>query len=98
MRILFERTGGFAGRRLRARIDSAALTDDEAERLTRLVNDAGFFDLPSWLQPPDPSPDRFSYVVTVEAGPRAHTVQAAESAIPPQLRPLLTWLTRRGQA
>jgi hypothetical protein len=97
MRIQFERTGGFAGRKLRARIDSAALTDEESERLRQLVTESRFFDLPARLQSGQPAPDRFSYVVTVQAGPRTHTIEAAATAVPPELRPLLTWLTKRGR-
>ncbi len=97
MRIFFERTGGFAGRKLQARVDTSALPEAEAGRLRQLVADSRFFELPARLDAPGPQPDRFRYVVTVEAESRSHTVQASDGAIPAQMRPLLDWLSHRGR-
>ncbi len=97
MRIFFERTGGFAGRKLQARVDTSALPEAEAGRLHRLVTDSRFFDLPARLEASGPQADRFRYVVTVQAESRSHTVQASEAAVPARMRPLLDWLTRQGR-
>lgn len=93
MRIRFERSGGFAGRTLRTRVDTASLPHEEAEQLACLVSESRFFELPAKLKPSEPAPDRFTYVVTIESGPQTHTIQTTESSAPSTLLPLLTWLT-----
>ena len=93
MRVLFERSGGLAGIRLVAEFDSAALPSGRADELRQLVDDAGFFDLPSLLASNRPGFDRFRYKVTVETPERRHKVELDESAAPASFRPLLDWLT-----
>jgi len=94
MRILFERTGGFAGIKLEGTLDSSALPPTKALLLKKLLKKSRFFDLPSMLESDQPGADRFSYRVTVETEERKHTVEASDSAIPGQMRPLLDFLTR----
>lgn len=94
MRIIFERSGGFAGRRVQTRIDTSNLTAAQASQLQRLVAESGFFGLPGRLQSAEPKPDRFQYSLTVETGEGSHTVQASEEAVPQGMRPLLDWLSR----
>ena len=93
MRVLFERSGGLAGIRLVAAFDSAALPTGPADELRRLVDGAGFFDLPPLLASKRSGFDRFRYKVTVETPERRHTVELDESAAPDSFRPLLDWLT-----
>ncbi len=93
MRIWFERSGGFAGRRLRGSLDSSSLPETQARHLTELLERSHFFDLPLKLESASGA-DRFSYKLTVETPSGSHTVEAGEAAIPPELRPLLDWLTR----
>ena len=93
MKITFERTGGFAGRKLSASFDSESLSPGQAWRLNRLIEECRFFQLPVRLEEPSPRPDRFLYRLTVESRNGAHTVQASEGAVPPEMRPLLEWLT-----
>jgi hypothetical protein len=95
MRILFERTGGFAGRKIQGWVDSSALPTPQAQRLTELLAQSHFFDLPLKLPAPPVGADRFCYKVTVETSSGSHTVEAAEAAVPDGLRPLLDWLTRQ---
>ncbi len=92
MKVEFERSGGFAGIRLAAVIDEAALSPEEARLLHELVDAAGFFDLPPAVTTPSPGADRFQYKITVEAEGRRHTVDLSEAAAPAALRPLLQWL------
>ena len=93
MRIEFERTGGFAGVRLTAALDTAALPPDEAADLEALVAAAGFFGLPPALAAARRQPDRFHYRLRVTARRAAHAVEVDEEALPPALRPLVERLT-----
>jgi hypothetical protein len=93
MRIHFERTGGFAGTRLVATVDSQMLPPEDAGNLHGMVEAAGFFDLPSVIAAKTPGADRFQYRLTVETPDRRHRVEVDEAAVPARLRPLLEWLT-----
>jgi hypothetical protein len=94
MRIHFERSGGFAGITLSVTIETDTLPPGDAEELQRLVERAGFFDLPATIADTTPVADQFVYRVTVEADARSHTVETSEGAAPSTLRPLLDWLNR----
>ena len=96
MRILLERSGGFAGITVRRRLDSDDLPASETRRLQSLLRKSRFFELPSRLVSAEAAPDRFEYRVTVETQGGTQTVEASDSAVPPELRPLLDWLMRRG--
>lgn len=98
MRILFERSGGFAGMLVRASIDTASLSKEEADKLEKLVAEAGFFDLPVQLASPSPGADQFQYKVSIEEGDRRHTVETSDQAAPDSLRPLLRELTVRARS
>ena len=93
MRIFFQGTGGFAGRKLEGSLDSATLSFAQARRLKDLLEESGFFDLPPVLRSGIAGADRFSYRVTVETDEGVHTVEAAEEAIPAPMRPFLDFLT-----
>lgn len=93
MRVDWARTGGFAGMRLAATIDSDSLSEREAIRLRELVEAAGFFELPEEMVGPGGGADRFLYALTVEMEGRRHTVHTSEAAAPPGLRSLIRWLT-----
>lgn len=93
MRIHFERTGGFAGMRMTATVDTESLSPDEARDWREMVDAAGFFDLPATITTPTPGADRFQYKLTVEAEGRRHTVEMGEAAAPEALQPLLQRLT-----
>ncbi|TSA05263.1 MAG: hypothetical protein D4R81_00490 [Nitrospiraceae bacterium] len=97
MKIQFERTGGVAGLRLIATVHSDALAPEEARKVQAMVQEARFFDLPSTLSHAQPGADRFQYTVTVEIKGRRHTVEIADGAAPPRLRPLLDWLTAKAR-
>lgn len=97
MHISFERSGGLAGMRVTAGIDSDTLTDAEAHELKQLVDQAGFFELSARPGPPGaagPGADQFVYRVTVATEGRQHTIETTDAAAPPALRPLLVWLTQ----
>lgn len=95
LRVELERTGGFAGMRMAATIDSESLSREEAGRLRELVEAAGFFNLPEKIDNPDAAgADRFLYTVAVETEGLRHTVHTSEAAAPPALRLLIQWLTK----
>src|SRR5437867_12540589 len=73
MRVLFERSGGLAGIRLVAAFDSAALPTGPADELRRLVDGAGFFDLPPPLASQMAGLYRFRYKVNAETPESHHT-------------------------
>ncbi len=94
MRILFERTGGFTGRKLQGILDSSELPSNQAHQLKKLLDKSRFFELPAELEFPSSGTDRFNYKVTVENESGSHTVEAHDGAIPGEMRPLLNFLTR----
>ena len=98
MRIFVERTGGFAGIKLRGSLDSATLPQSQARRLEQLLKESDFFNLPPVLASDEPGADRFSYRVTVENENGKHTVEAGEAAIPLSMRPLFDFLARSIQS
>ena len=93
MQINFERTGGFAGMRLSAAIDTATLPADQASALQGAIDAAHFFDLPAQIPGPPNAADQFHYHVTIEAGSKKHTVDVDEGAASPALQALLQQLT-----
>jgi hypothetical protein len=93
MRINYERTGGFAGMRLAATIDTTTLPADQASALQELIDAAHFFDLPAQIPAPPQVADQFHYHVTVEAAGKKHTVDVDEASASPALQALLQQLT-----
>ena len=93
MRITFERTGGYAGRKIQGIVESSSLSKRQANRLCELLDKSSFFHLPEKLTSETGGADRFYYKITIESEIGIHTVEAAEAAIPPHLRTLLDWLT-----
>ncbi|HZP02976.1 MAG TPA: protealysin inhibitor emfourin [Terriglobia bacterium] len=93
MRISFERSGGFAGIRLRRTIDSDTLSPEEARKLGEMIDAAHFFDLPPSVTSEKPGPDRFQYQLTIETKTRSHTVLVDEEAATKELHALLSYLT-----
>lgn len=94
MKIVFERTGGFAGGKIGRALDAADLPPAEARLLERLLRESAFFSLPPSVRPGRMPPDGFLFRITVETETGAHTVEAAEGAVAPSLRPLLDFLLR----
>ncbi|MCA9909009.1 MAG: hypothetical protein KC519_10215 [Anaerolineae bacterium] len=89
MKITFERSGGFVGRRLAGIIETDILAPDEAAEVAQLVEDANFFKLPRSLRPRLAIADDYEYVVTIVADEHEHTVETTDHSAPETLRPLL---------
>lgn len=94
MRYQFVRSGGFAGLRLAATIDSDDLPEEDASMLAEELDSARFFLLPNRLDDQDIGADRFQYEIMVDDGSRQHTVEAGESSLPETLQPLVQHLER----
>lgn len=93
----FERAGGYAGLTLHATIDSHSLPADEKEELGRLLDEAK---IPGLIQEsilPESSPDQFIYRLKIQRGEEQLFVQLTEKQIPPAVRPLLKFLSRRSR-
>ncbi len=92
MRIHFERTGGFAGMRISATIDTQTLSPDQANELRGLVEASGFFNLPAKIHSATQAADQFQYKVTIENEGKRHTVEVSDASAPDALQPLLRQL------
>lgn len=93
MHLEYERTGGFAGMTMSASVEVDSLPPAERDEVCRLVDDAGFFDIPNSTGDASGA-DQFGYSITVEDGDRRHTVLTNDGTVPASLRPLLDWLNR----
>lgn len=98
MRISFERSGGFAGVTMRADLNVDTLPDADAKKVTKMVRDAEFFDLPRRITASTPQPDRFQYKITVSDKGKQKTVTTGDQAAPASLKPLLKYLDTQAHA
>lgn len=74
-------------------VDLDDLPLDQAETLSRLVDEAHFFTLrenPSTLS----APDGFQYTITVETETNKHTIHTSDTSAPEELHPLLQELSQ----
>lgn len=95
IRIDLERSGGFAGVSLKASVDTSQLPPEEARTVTELVDRVDFDALAARTASPSRAPDRFQYDLAVRRGGERHALSLGESAVPPELRPLLDYLMAR---
>jgi hypothetical protein len=96
-KITFKRSGGFIGNGMRLELNLNALPIGTVRNITRLVEQAQFFDLPENLVR-NFQPDEFQYTITVDAGITNHTVHTNDSTMPSSLRPLVRELSLMGTA
>ncbi|MFB2768248.1 protealysin inhibitor emfourin [Pelatocladus sp. BLCC-F211] len=96
MRILLQRTGGFAGISKKAIVDTANLSSEETQQLSHLLETANFFNLPTVINAPSNQADRFQYILTVEENNQQHTVKVNEAALPGTLKQIIEWINARG--
>ena len=92
--ITFERTGGVVGNNLHLDLDLNTLSEDEAQHLLKLIEEADFFRIPEHPAPTlQFTPDEFNYAVTVDTGDTTHTVRTSDSTMPKELQLLTKELT-----
>lgn len=87
MRIVYEKSGGFAGLSRTKTIDSAGLPPEDAAEIERLLDGCSFFDLPAKIERPHLR-DAFQYTITVDTGERQHTVSITGEPQEPSLKAL----------
>ena len=76
MTITYERSGGFAGMRKRALVDTDKLAPAERAEWERLIDAAQFFRLPSTIPPSNPQGrDMFVHLIRVERQGTRHEVR-----------------------
>ena len=95
-KIIFERTGGFMGRKVTLNLDMADLPEDQVEQLVDLVDKADFFELPANLTRQN-IPDAFTYHITVVSDKGEHSVQCGDTTAPDNLLALIEELSRQAQ-
>jgi hypothetical protein len=91
-KISFKRSGGFVGQAMRFELNLNDLPISAVRTITRLVEEAQFFDLPENLIKTF-KPDEYQYTITVDAGITNHTVRTNDSTMPSSLRPLIKELS-----
>ena len=95
MRISIERSGGFAGIRMKTAVEEEDLSLDEAQKLHQMVEEVDFFNLPEKIISQSPQPDRFQYELRLEKSGRQYKVTVSEEALPEKLIPLIKWLMEK---
>jgi hypothetical protein len=96
-KITFKRSGGFVGRGLRFELNLNNMPISAVRNITRLVEEAQFFDLPENLAR-NFQPDEYQYTITVDAGITNHTVHTNDSTMPSSLKPLVRELSQMSAA
>jgi hypothetical protein len=94
MRIDFECSGGFANLQLTYHGNTDELPQDIAREFSKLVENAGFFDIQQRDLAPVSSgpPDVFFYQVSLSDGKRQNSLSFNDMTAPTSFRPLLTFL------
>ncbi|MCI0525452.1 MAG: hypothetical protein L0Y75_09345 [Acidobacteria bacterium] len=91
MRVKVKRSGGIAGLKVGAEVDSDQLSAAESQEMKGLVERANLFDQPA--RPGDRSmPDQFQYEITVEDQGKSHSFVTSDAAASDELLDLVDWL------
>jgi hypothetical protein len=100
MRVQFKTEGGFAylpGLSQPVTIETAGLSPEEAGKLERLVEAAGFFELPATSDQPRGGADFRTYTISISSPGRGHTVRVVEPVENPQLQELVDYLSEKAR-
>lgn len=89
MQIEFERSGGFAGISIHTTVDTDTLPPEEAREWKQLVHDTDFFNVPASINGGGSGADQFHYVLTVKDKGLSRTIEASDTTLPDELRPLV---------
>lgn len=93
MRVIFEQTGGFMGRRASLSLNLDELPPAEAKTLRGLLDEADVFSLAD-TPASDSARDVIHYLIRVETDDASHTIHTSDVSMPDQLRPLMQELSR----
>ncbi|MFO3797064.1 MAG: protealysin inhibitor emfourin [Anaerolineales bacterium] len=96
LKIQFERSGGFAGMKIRFSLDEKDLSAEERERLLEMLRQAGVFDQPRLPIPPSGA-DRFTYRLTIANRGEVYTIEVDEDSMPQEMRPLVEYLNLKAR-
>jgi hypothetical protein len=100
MRVQFKTEGGFAylpGLSQPVTLDTDGMSPEEVGKLERLVEAAGFFDLPATPGPPRGGADFRTYTISISSSGRSHTVRTVEPIENPQLQALVDYLSEKAR-
>jgi hypothetical protein len=100
MRVQFKTEGGFVylpGRDAPVTIDTDDLPTEEASELERLIEAAGFFDLPETSEPPRGAADYLRYTISVTSPEHSHTVRLTDPIEDPDLQALVEYLEEKAR-
>ena len=95
MRVRFKMDGGFVYLPARSKpttIDTEDLPAEEAEELVRLIEAAGFFELPETSSPPGGAADYLRYTISATTPEHSHTVHLTDPIEDPHLQALVEYL------
>ena len=90
--ITFERSGGVVGNEVYFEVNLESLSEDETQRLQKLIDNADFFNIPANLGM-SATPDEFQYKITVDDGEEYHSVRTTDTTMPKSLLPMVRELT-----
>jgi emfourin len=90
--ITFKRSGGFIGTGMKYELNLSQLSENDANSLIRLIQQAEFFNIPENLIVKF-NPNEYQYMITVDAGIIIHTVRTNDTTMPVSLRPLVDELS-----
>jgi len=93
MKIYFERTGGFAGIKTSASIDTDTLPPNESEKLHDMCDNMNFFNMPSTSAPKSGAADIFRYKITIESKDGRHTVETTDLSMTPEFENFINFLS-----
>jgi hypothetical protein len=98
MRVRFKTDGGFVYLPSEpVTIDTDELPAEEADELERLIEAAGFFDLPEAAAPPRGAADYLQYTISVTDLERSHTVRLTDPIRDPHVGALVDYLERKAR-
>ena len=95
MRVQFKTDGGFVylpDQGAPVTIDTDDLPAEEASELERLIEAAGFFDLPETSAAPSGAADYLRYTISVTGPEHSHTVHFTDPIDDPNLQALVEFL------
>jgi hypothetical protein len=100
MLVRFKMDGGFVYLPARSKpvtIDTDDLPAEEAKELERLIEAAGFFELPQTSPPPRGAADYLRYTISVTCPERSHTAHLTDPIEDPEVQALVEYLEAKAR-
>jgi hypothetical protein len=103
MKVLLERSGGFAGMMRSTYVDTKNLSPNEANELQKLIEKSEFFELSSNSSQQFSSKsqkgaaDYFTYKITIQNGDNEHSMEYNDVNIQPKFKRLVDFLVKHSQ-